>query len=68
MVGTYELKNRNLKSKLILQVHDELIIETHKDEIEEVIQLMQDIMENSIILDVPLKVEISVGDNWYETK
>ncbi len=63
-----ELKNRNLKSKLILQVHDELIIETHKDEIEEVIQLMQDIMENSIILDVPLKVEISVGDNWYETK
>lgn len=69
MVGVHkELKNRNLKSKLILQVHDELIIETHKDEIEEVIQLMQDIMENSIILDVPLKVEISVGDNWYETK
>lgn len=63
-----ELKNRNLKSQLILQVHDELLIETHKDELEEVIQMMQDIMENSTTLDVPLKVEINVGDNWYETK
>lgn len=69
MVKVYEeLKNKNLKSKLILQVHDELIIETHKDEIEEVKKLMEDIMESSITLNVPLKVEISVGDNWYETQ
>ena len=69
MVKVYEeLKNKNLKSKLILQVHDELIIETHKDEIEEVKNLMEDIMESSITLNVPLKVEISVGDNWYETQ
>ncbi len=63
-----EIKNKNLKSRLILQVHDELIIETFKDEEEEVIKLMKDIMEGSIKLDIPLKVEISTGDNWYETK
>ena len=63
-----ELKNRKLKSRLILQVHDELIIETFKDEVEEVKKVMKDIMENSIKLDIPLKVEISIGENWYETK
>jgi DNA polymerase-1 len=69
MVKVYkELNKRNLKSKLILQVHDELIIETYKDEEEEVKKIMKDIMENSIILDIPLKVEIKTGDNWYETK
>ena len=62
-----ELNRRRLKSKLILQVHDELIIETHKEEREEVEKMMRDIMENSIKLDVPLKVDIKVGDNWYET-
>ncbi len=67
MVKIYkELRNRNLRSKLILQVHDELIIETHKDELDEVKQLMKDTMENAIKLDVPLKVEIGIGDNWYE--
>lgn len=69
MVKIYkELKDRNLKSKLILQVHDELIIETHKNELEEVKQLMKNIMEDAIKLDVPLKVKIKVGDNWYETQ
>ncbi|NMA86223.1 MAG: DNA polymerase I, partial [Tissierellia bacterium] len=48
-----EIKNRNLKSRLILQVHDELIIETYKEEEEEVKKLMTDIMENSIKLDIP---------------
>ncbi|HHV39500.1 MAG TPA: DNA polymerase I [Tepidimicrobium sp.] len=62
-----ELEDRGLKSKLILQVHDELIIEAHKDEVEEVKELMQDIMEGSIKLDIPLKVDIEVGDSWYET-
>ncbi len=63
-----ELNNKNLKSKLILQVHDELIIETYKDEEEEVKKLMKDIMENCVKLDIPLKVDLKTGENWYETK
>lgn len=62
-----ELKSRKLKSSLILQVHDELIIETYKDEEEEVKSVMKNVMENAIKLDIPLKVEISTGGNWYET-
>lgn len=68
MVKVYEeLNNRNLKSKLILQVHDELLIETYKGEEEEVKKIMVDIMENSINLDIPLKVDLKVGDNWHDT-
>lgn len=68
MVRVYnELKARGLKSRLILQVHDELLIETAIDEIEQVKLLMKDIMENSIKLDIPLKVDLRLGDNWYDT-
>ena len=63
-----ELNKRGLRSKLILQVHDELIIETHKDELEQVKNLVKDVMENCIKLNVPLKVDLKVGDNWYEAK
>ncbi len=69
MVHVYrELKNRGLKSKLILQVHDELLIETLESELEEVKKLLVDCMENVIKLKVPLKAEVSVGNNWYEAK
>ncbi|AFS78004.1 DNA polymerase I [Gottschalkia acidurici 9a] len=69
MVGVYyELKQRKLKSRLILQVHDELIVEAYKDEIEEVKELLRNIMEKSIKLNVPLKVDMKTGDSWYETK
>lgn len=69
MVNVYnELKNRKLKSRLILQVHDELIIEAARDEIEEIKEIMKDIMENSIKLDVPITVDLEVGDSWYDTK
>ncbi|WP_200796502.1 DNA polymerase I [Sporanaerobacter acetigenes] len=69
MVRVYkELKLRNLKSKLILQVHDELIIETYKDEKDEVKEILKNTMESSIKLNVPLKVDIMMGDSWYETK
>ena len=61
------LKEEKLKSKLILQVHDELIIETHRDEEEKVKQIMKEIMENCIELDIPLVVDIETGDSWYET-
>ena len=68
MVNIYrELKNRKLKSRLILQVHDELIIETYKDELEEVKKLMNDIMSQAAQLNVDLEVTITTGDNWYDT-
>ncbi len=68
MVEIYRaIKNKKLKSSLILQVHDELIIETHKDELEEVQSLIKELMESAIKLDVPLRVDIEVGDNWYDT-
>ena len=69
MVKVYkELRRRKLKSRLILQIHDELIIETHKDEVEVVKELLKDIMEKAIELDVPLLVDLEVGASWYDTK
>lgn len=69
MVQVYQrLKEQNLKSSLILQVHDELILEVHKDEVEQVKEMVQWEMEHAMALDVPLKVEISIGENWYDTK
>ncbi|MBE7038770.1 MAG: DNA polymerase I [Ruminococcaceae bacterium] len=67
MVKIYNaLKENNLKSKLILQVHDELIIETHKDEVETVKKLLTECMESAAKLNVPLVAETGVGNTWYE--
>lgn len=63
-----ELKQRKLKSKLILQVHDELIIDVYKDELDEVKKILKENMENAIMLDVPLKVDMNIGESWYDTK
>lgn len=63
-----EFKKRNLKSKMLIQVHDELVFNVLSDELEEVKEIVRDIMENTFQLDVPLKVDIEVGDNWYEAK
>jgi DNA polymerase-1 len=69
MVNVFnELSNRHLKSKLILQVHDELIIDTAKEEIKEVAQILKKGMEEAVKLKVPLEVEVKQGNNWYETK
>ncbi|MBQ9297754.1 MAG: DNA polymerase I [Clostridia bacterium] len=69
MINVYnELKKQNLKSKLILQVHDELLIETYKEEQEVVKNILKNCMENVIKLSVPLKVDINEGINWYEAK
>ena len=69
MVKVYQqLKARNLKSKLILTVHDELLIETHIDEIEEVKRLLKEEMEQAVALKVPLLVDIHQGKNWLEVK
>ena len=63
-----ELEDRKLKSKLILQVHDELIVDASQDEIDIVNELIVRNMENAAKLSVPLKVDINVGSSWYETK
>ncbi|MDO5017827.1 MAG: DNA polymerase I [Lagierella massiliensis] len=63
-----ELRKRKLKSKLLLQVHDELIVEAVGEELEEVTELLRDTMENAVKLNVLLKVDISTGKSWYESK
>ena len=69
MIGVYnELKKRKLKSRLILQVHDELLIETEESEVEEVKDILKDQMENAASLSVPLLVDMHTGKNWYEAK
>jgi DNA polymerase-1 len=69
MVNVYrELKERNLKSRLILQVHDELIVETHKSEIDEVKEIVKSQMEKAVQLRVPLVVDLNIGENWHDAK
>lgn len=62
------LKKQNMKSRLILQVHDELLVEAHKDEVEEVVALVKEEMMHAADLKVPLLVEACVGNDWYEAK
>lgn len=63
-----ELKSSNLSSKLVMQVHDELIIETVHEEIDKVKEIMKNTMENILKLDIPLKVDLNVGKTWYDAK
>lgn len=63
-----ELKNRNLNSKIVLQVHDELLIETDIKEKDEVREILVNNMEHADKLLVPLKVEVAEGENWYDAK
>ena len=63
-----ELEKRGLKSKMLIQVHDELVFNVVDDELEEVQELVRSIMENTFKMSVPLKVEMEVGENWYEAK
>ncbi|MDO5335886.1 MAG: DNA polymerase I [Eubacteriales bacterium] len=62
------LKEKNLKSRLILQVHDELLIETAKDEIEEVGKILTEEMRSAAELSVALEVDMHAGETWYEAK
>ena len=69
MVEIYaEMNKRNLKSKMLLQVHDELVFNVVNEELEEVKELVRDLMENAYKLSVPLKVEIEYGSDWSEAK
>ena len=63
-----ELESKKLKSKMILQIHDELVFDCLKEEKDTVIKMAKDIMENVIELKVPLKAEASYGTDWYEAK
>ncbi len=65
MIKTHQaIKAENVKAKLILQVHDELILDTPKKEIDSVIKLLTDSMMGAASLDVPLEIDVGVGDNW----
>ena len=63
-----EFNKRNLKSKMLLQVHDELVFNVVNNELDEVKGIVKDIMENTYKLNVPLKVDIEVGTDWSEAK
>ena len=63
-----EFIKRNLKSKMLLQIHDELVFNVVNDEIDVVSNIVRDIMENSYKISVPLEVEMSIGKNLYEAK
>ena len=63
-----KLKALKLRSKLILTVHDELLIETHREEIEIVSQLLKEEMEHVAELSVPLQVDVHQGENWLQVK
>ena len=69
MIKVYrELKKRNLKSKIVLQVHDEMMLEVLPEEKEEIKVMMKEAMESAAKLDVPLIAEISEASNWYDCK
>ena len=69
MINVQErLKQGNYKAKLVLQVHDELVIDCPINEKEEVAKILQHEMENAVSLRVPLTVEVGIGETWYDTK
>ena len=69
MIKVYDaLKENKLKSRLILQIHDELVINTYPEEREIVEKLLTENMESAMELSVELKAELNEGNNWYELK
>jgi len=62
------LRREGLRSRMLLQVHDELVFEVPEEEVETMRRLVPEIMETALPLDVPLKVDVSMGRNWYEAK
>ena len=69
MIGVNKrLKEQKMKSRLVLQVHDELLIETHRTEIDTVKEILREEMEQAAVLAVPLEIDMHTGNNWYEAK
>ena len=69
MINVYNaLKKEGLKTKLILQVHDELVLDAPKDEAKRAAEILKSEMENAVKLNVPLTVDVHTGENWYDAK
>jgi len=67
MVEIYrQINKRHFKAKMILQIHDELVFDVSRDELDELVRMVKDRMENTLKLDVPIKVDIKKGKNWLE--
>jgi len=67
MIKIYkELKKRKAQTKMILQVHDELVFDAHKNEVDELKFVIKDLMENALPLNLPVVVDIGIGDNWLD--
>lgn len=62
------LEKEGLKTQMILQVHDELILDAPANEIDRVTALLKEAMEKAVSLSIPMDVDLKVGGNWYETK
>jgi len=63
-----QLKRKGLSARLLMQVHDELLVECPEKEVEEVAALLKREMETAVSLDVPLVADVGVGDNWMDAK
>jgi DNA polymerase-1 len=63
-----ELKTKNLQAQLIMQVHDELVIECPDTEAEIIKKILHEVMEHIVSWDIPMAVEVGVGKNWLEAK
>ena len=61
-----ELKKQSLKSKMLLQVHDELVFDVHKSEKDQIKDIVKNTMESAVKLKVPLKIDLEFGKNWLE--
>ena len=69
MIKVYNrFKNEGITSKILLQVHDEIVIDCKNEELDKIKKIVKEEMENVYKLDVTLKVEIDTGINWYEAK
>ena len=62
------LKEQKINGKIVLQIHDELLLEVSKEQKEQAKQILKECMENAMKLSVPLEVELSEGTSWYEVK
>ena len=69
MINVYNrFKKENIESEILLQVHDEIIVDAKNSELDKIKSIIKEEMENVYTLSVPLKVEIDTGINWYEAK
>ena len=61
-----EIKKQKMKSKMLLQVHDELLFDAHNSEVDDLKSLVKNLMENAMPMAVPILVEVGTGDNWLD--